>query len=175
MSVYGRCFFCDKIKHLAMSITEITNGNIESHQVCKECGEEFMGLDKKNEIDLSHINTPEELLSFIQEMSQDPCVCGTTIKDFHEHGRFGCPKCYEHFTQIMEQLVYPFHKANQHVGKRPMRQIMEKIENDPVEKLKLLKLKYAKALELEEYEKLADLKKQIDQVSSMLPSTFEDQ
>ena len=98
-----------------------------------------------------------------------------TLEEFNTHGRFGCADCYLHFEIIMEELVYPYHKAKAHVGKRPKRQLAEKLENDPVEKLKLLKLRYAKALELEEYEKLADLLKEIEDVKVLLPTTSEDQ
>lgn len=174
----GKCFFCDKLKSLPYTITENNNGNIESQQMCKECGEEYMGSKKKKEIDLSHIKTPEELLSFIQEIRQpqiEPCKCGMTLEEFNTHGRFGCSDCYLHFEIIMEKLVYPYHKAKTHVGKYPKRQLAEKLENDPVEKLKLLKLRYAKALELEEYEKLADLLKEINDVKALLPTISEDQ
>ena len=98
-----------------------------------------------------------------------------TLEEFNGHGRFGCSECYSHFEIIMEKLVYPYHKARQHVGKSPKREMAEKLENDPVEKLKFLKLKYAKALELEEYEKLADLVKEIEDVKTLLPTTSEDQ
>lgn len=128
----------------------------------------------KKELDLTHINTPEELLDFIQEIRQpqiEPCKCGMTLDDFNIHGRFECSECYSHFEIIMEQLVYPYHKARSHVGKRPKRQF----ENDPFEKLKILKLRYAKALELEEYEKLTDILKDIDDVKALLSTTSEDQ
>ena len=174
MNSLGKCFFCDKLKYLQYTITEVNNGNVESQRMCKECGEEYMGISKnKKEIDLTHIKTPEELLSFIQEIKQpkiEACKCGMTLKEFNTHGRFGCPDCYLHFEIIMEKLVYPYHKAKNHVGKRPKRQF----ENDPVEKLKLLKLRYAKVLELEEYEKLADLLKEINYVKNLLQTTSED-
>jgi len=183
----SQCFFCNKTTYTPYRITEITDGTVESYRMCKKCGDEFMSDFKKPEpkkeveLDLSHIKTPEELLGFIQNMREGldelpPCEgCGLTLKEFDKHGRFGCPKCYEHFEQRMEELVYPFHKAREHVGKRPKHQIEKEIEQDPVEKLKLLKLRYAKALELEEYEKCGDLKKQIDELSQSLSSASEDQ
>ena len=163
-----------------MQITEITNGKIESCFLCKSCGEEFMGKKKprKTELDLSYIKTPEDLLEFIQGTQKEsfpPCKCGLTLEDFDEHGRFGCPHCYDHFEQRMEQLVYPYHKGKkQHVGKRPKRQ-MEEEAKKPSEKLKLLKLRYAKALELEEYEKLSNLLEEIDDIKTLLSITFEGQ
>jgi protein arginine kinase activator len=177
MKPLGKCFFCDETKHLPYTITEVNDGNVESHQMCKECGEEYMGSKKKKEIDLTYIKTPEELLAFIQEIRQpliEPCKCGMTLKEFNTHGRFGCSECYSHFEIVMEQLVYPYHKARFHVGKHPKKQ-MEEEANKPSEKLKLLKVRYAKALELEEYEKLADLLKEIDDVKALLPTTSEDQ
>jgi replicative DNA helicase len=52
-----------------------------------------------------------------------------TNEDFEKHGRFGCPKCYDHFTEKMEQLVYPFHKGNVHTGKIPKSYLKKKCES----------------------------------------------
>jgi len=183
----NKCFLCDKITYVPFHVTEINDGKVISYHMCKQCGTEYTqdAFKQKQEpmkkLDLTHIKTPEELLNFLSGVHQapksdkEPCVCGMTIAEFDDKGKFGCAQCYEHFDEKMEELAYPWHGARQHVGKQPKRQMAELMENDPVEKLKLLKLKYAKSLELEEYEKLADLKKQIDEISPSCPSTSEDQ
>jgi len=132
-------------------------------------------------VDLSHIKTPEELLDFlgmkevtrISEETKEPCKCGLTLEEFDIHGKFGCPKCYEHFSERMEQVVYPYHGAHEHVGKYPRRQLEEKWESTPDEKTKLLKLRYAKALELEEYEKASEINEELKELLNQSPpSTF---
>jgi protein-arginine kinase activator protein McsA len=47
--------------------------------------------------------------------------------------------------------------------------MMRNIEKDPEEKMKLLKLRYAKAIELEEYEKAAEVNKEIEQLLIQSP------
>ena len=75
----------------------------------------------------------------------------------------------------MESLVYPWHNARKHTGKIPIRQMRELWMSTDEEKLKLLKLRYAKALELEEYEKLDGLQQEIDEINQSPSATSEDQ
>jgi protein arginine kinase activator len=132
-------------------------------------------------LDLSHIKTPEELLNFITGMDQpaEPqrtCTCGWMLENFDKTGRFGCPKCYETYLDKLEQLVFPYHGASQHVGKRTKYKFNRQAELDPIEKEKLLKLRLAKAIELEEYEKAVEIKKELNQLKSEhQPSTSLDQ
>lgn len=185
----NKCFFCDKITYTPFHVTEIDKDKgVSSYTMCRECGSEYLKdvyepKMKKPEPtkDLSHIKTPEELLKFLSDAQRDanplpPCVeCGLTEKEFDKAGRFGCAKCYDHFETKMESLVYPFHNAREHVGKRPMKQMRELWVSTDEEKLKLLKLRYAKALELEEYEKLDGLQQEIEEINQSLSSTSEDQ
>lgn len=182
----NKCFFCDKITYTPFHVTDIAkDGEVGSYTMCRECGSEYLKdvyePNMKNQSakkDLSHIKTPEELLKFLSDAQRDanplsPCEgCGTTEKEFDKSGKFGCTKCYDHFESKMESLVYPWHNAREHIGKQPKRQMRERWMSTDEEKLKFLKLQYAKALELEEYEKLDGLQQEINQVPS---STSEDQ
>lgn len=174
-----KCFQCNKFTYTPYHVTEITKEKVYTYDLCKKCGEHITEVgNKEQKVDLSHIKTPEELLDFMAEglkslMSKEepkpPCPgCGLTIEEFDMKGRFGCSKCYEHFTERMEQLVFPYHKANQHVGKR-----LKKLPTTIDEKRKLLKLKMAKAIELEEYEKAAEIKIELDSLLDPPPSSVD--
>ncbi len=183
----NKCFFCDKITYTPFHITDIEkDGNINLYAMCKTCGSEYLKdvynpKMKNTEINLNHIKTPEDLLKFLADAQRSisplsPCSgCGLTEENFDKAGKFGCVKCYDHFESKMENLVYPFHNAREHMGKHPKKLLKEKWTSTSEEKLKLLKLKYAKALELEEYEKLDTLQKDIDEINQSLSSTSEDQ
>lgn len=159
-------------------ITEVNkDGSIESHNMCEKCGEAYMKnletteplASESQNLDITHIKTPEELLDFlanIRAKKAPPCECGMSDEEFEKDGKFGCPNCYFHFKGKMDELVFPFHNANHHVGKKPKRAYIEAMMNDPVEKKKLLKLRLAKSLELEEYEKAAEIKKELDAIIS---------
>lgn len=171
------CYFCNKLKYTPFEITEVEGGQAtETLYCCKQCGESYVEsmFNKKTattqKVELSTISTPQQLVDFISGLSVVPktqmpaCSCGMTENEFDTFGRMGCAKCYDHFSEKMDNLVYPYHGANKHTGKAPKNRALK----EPQEKLKLLKLLYAKALELEEFEKLPDLKRQIEEVTKSL-------
>ena len=168
----NKCFFCNQSIPTPIHITEVNDdGTLESIKVCENCGVKYMVNDSNESskiVDMSDIKTPEDLLEFIEDLGfgkvkAAPCTaCGLTEKEFDKTGRFGCPECYGHFKDKMEELVFPYHKNREHVGKKPKRSRLEKLMEDPIEKEKILKLRYAKALELEDYEKAGELKKQLN-------------
>ena len=165
---FMKCHICKTIKHTPYQVTELDKEKtVKSFKVCKKCREKYMqnSKQKSNELNLTEIITPEQLIGFLTEVvkkQEKTCSCGMTETEFDIEGRFGCSKCYELFDDKMQILVYPYHAANEHVGKVPKQLKANKINNDPIEKEKFLKLNYAYAIELEEYEKAALIKKQLD-------------
>lgn len=180
-----KCFQCNKFTHTPIHVTEISKDkSVYTYDLCKKCGNKLMDAEKTEKIDLSHIKTPEQLLDFMaagiqsmlpKEPPKPPCPgCGLTIEEFDTKGRFGCAKCYGHFTERMEQLVFPYHKANSHVGKIPKKYMSDLCNSSVEEKRKLLKLKMAKAIELEEYENAAQIKIELQALETP-PSSSEGQ
>lgn len=45
--------------------------------------------------------------------------CKTRLSDFLETGYVGCSECYKLFSKDVMGLIYNFHKAAKHTGKRP--------------------------------------------------------
>ena len=45
--------------------------------------------------------------------------CGLTPADFKEHGRLGCPKCYETFEGKLSSVIHKLHRGDSHLGKVP--------------------------------------------------------
>lgn len=171
-----KCFICNKTTATPYSITDVTSDSkVLSYECCKACGDKLMSealkshQTKTEKLDLTHLQTPEQLLEFITGMQKElesvlkpPCPnCGLTAIELDKHGRFGCPKCYEHFTEIMDQLVYPYHKAKEHVGKIPKNYVQRICESNVEEKVKFLKLKLAQAIELEKFEQAAEIKREL--------------
>jgi protein arginine kinase activator len=174
------CCFCKKNTYTPITITDVLpDGTSEVRYCCKDClkikseelekGNPFSATVKK--IDLSKIVTPEQLFEILsgKKFEKKPCVCGLTTEEFDRDGKFGCPNCYSHFSEKIQELVLPFHKAKQHFGKRPSRMLMEKSISDPIEREKILKLRYAKALELEDYESCGKIVKELAEIKKLLP------
>lgn len=187
---FGRCFFCNKLTPIVFHITEIEKTNIEAVDLCSKCGHEYMKSltapkepslkPKKPTVNLQHIKTAEDLISFLGSLAtpkktippHEPCPnCGMTLEMFDKTGRMGCPKCYDHFQILVERVICPYHNATEHVGKRPKHMIQKRMEDDPVEKMKLLKLRLAKAIELEEYERAAEINEEIKQLAALSSSS----
>jgi protein arginine kinase activator len=161
-----KCFLCEKKKFCPIHVTENNNGKWESFDLCPDCANQYFYEPPKQKkvVDLTDVETPEQLIDFIsahQVETKPPCPqCGTTLKGFDEKGRFGCVKCYDHFAERMEELVYPYHDgARKHEGKIPK----SLLHND---KEKILKLRLAKAVEIENYEWAAEIKRELDDFNS---------
>lgn len=46
-------------------------------------------------------------------------VCGLTAELFREHGRLGCPACYDAFRDMLSPLFRTLHRGLVHAGKKP--------------------------------------------------------
>lgn len=109
--------------------------------------------------------------------------CGTTVDDIIKTGRFGCAKCYNYFQQEVSMILPRCQAGPRHVGKVPKRwkEEQDKLRAekakeqeqqravaeeamDVAERIRLLKLKMAKAVEVENYEVAGVLKKKIEEL-----------
>lgn len=180
----NKCITCGDLTHTPVHITQINDdGSVEMLHMCNRCGDEYINqlnqsgpatleATMPDTIDLNHISSPQELIDFITNLGikqdakpiKEPCSCGLTEEEFDKSGRFGCQHCYTHFSEKMEELVFPFHQAKFHEGKKPKRHYVESLMQDPIEKEKILKLRYAKALELENYEQAKIIKDQLNEL-----------
>lgn len=169
-----KCFFCNKLRFAAYHVTDISpNGEIETYDMCKTCGWEYVKdaynadqpqpkKEKPEMPEMPEIKTPLDLLAFLMGVKASPkktivCECGMDDVEFQKHGKFGCPKCYDTFQEYVERFVYPYHQADEHVGKLPRHQLRKETEASPEEMVKFLKLQLAKAIEVENYEEAAKI------------------
>lgn len=185
IKAFNTCFFCTKFKRTPYHVTQLAHGFAVGIDLCEKCGGHYYeavlqqcaeaqtAKQTTDVLDLTHIQTPEDLLLFLSGRREESpvvtCDCGWTSAEFDKVGRMGCSKCYDTFKDRIERLVFPYHGASEHVGKRPRNQWLATLMNDPVERAKILRLQYAKALEMEQYEKAAVIKQELDQFSGSSP------
>ncbi len=51
--------------------------------------------------------------------STETCArCGSSLKDFHETGRLGCPDCWRTFEIPLRDLLRRLHGSTHHLGER---------------------------------------------------------
>jgi protein arginine kinase activator len=86
-------------------------------------------------------------------------VCGMTFAKFRETGRLGCPNDYEVFRTELKPLLENIHGNLRHVGKVPKR-----LPVDARRQTELIKLRQEiqQAVAIEDYERAAKLRDQID-------------
>jgi protein arginine kinase activator len=96
-----------------------------------------------------------------------PCgFCGLSFKEFRDSGRLGCPNCWSAFEPQLRALLRRIHGSTQHVGKvylSPDPSISERAM-----RLERLRRKLDRAVELEDFERAAELR---DQIRALEPPT----
>lgn len=173
----NKCSFCYQITYTPVHVTEIrSDKSLDLMDLCTSCAAEYQEslaklCSQKNPQSLTEVKSTSQLLTFISGMKIQPltpCKCGWTERDFQKTGRMGCSACYDHFKEKAQSILFKYHGAKKHIGKIPTQKLQAKIMEDPRESLKTLKLQYARALELEEYEKMSDLNRQIIELEQRL-------
>jgi len=88
-----------------------------------------------------------------------PCpACGVSLMEITQTGRAGCPECYRHFSQRLNQHIRRIHGPAAHTGRIPKSAGGQIIQKRRVSELR--KALHA-AVERQEYEKCAELRDEI--------------
>ncbi|MCX7714912.1 MAG: UvrB/UvrC motif-containing protein [Clostridia bacterium] len=85
-------------------------------------------------------------------------VCKRTYEDFQKTGKLGCSKCYEAFRVPISSVLRQIHSNASHMGKIPSRCESSLKKKRMYENLKQ---QLAEAVKNENYEKAAQLHKQL--------------
>lgn len=129
--------------------------------LCKECAEQQHLLVGK-ELQISaivQIMVNKFGGETAEKLSRLTCpACGIHYTEFRTQGRLGCPHDYEAFRTGLVPLLERIHRKTVHVGKRPR----QRPRATPAEVLELRK-QLAAAIQLESYERAAELRDLIRQ------------
>ena len=112
---------CNKAR--VYKITELTNGKVESLELCLDCAASYLKKDKSKKVKElpSHLKIMDLLqhLGITNHSSENPCPkCGSTFNDLMESQKVGCANCYDHFNQELNLIIKVAQKgATQHTGK----------------------------------------------------------
>jgi protein arginine kinase activator len=153
------CERCQK-QPAEVHLTTIHNDEMATVHLCSACADE-QGIGATA--------APAPLADFLAQIGQsaedaapsgEPCpYCGTASEDFRRSGRLGCPECYAHFEGQLRGLLRRVHGSTQHVGKLYLSEAIE--ADDRFARLRSLRLRLDRAVELEDFEAAADLRDQI--------------
>lgn len=165
---------CDKCKKrkATVHITEIVNDQETQLHLCEQCVK-MKGLEMQQHFSIA------DLLSELVDLPQDIAVkkehiklncpsCGMSYADFKNIGRFGCARCYDAFRRALYPLFKKIHGTSRHMGNAPERVSHSKagikgtdMDLSYEEQVNGLKVRLAKAIELEEFEEAAMLRDKI--------------
>ena len=146
-----QCSHCTK--PATIHLTQIVNNKIHKVDLCEDCP------FKKGVTDPEGFSLADFILKPPAELISESLIqcesCGMTPSDFKKTGRFGCPDCYETFSDILEPMLKNMHKDSVHCGKVPAAAIARISRKRRLEQLHSdLKL----AIEAENYEEAARIR-----------------
>lgn len=75
----------------------------------------------------------QEKLFFSEDLTCKRCK--TRLSDLLETGYVGCADCYKLFEKDLTQMLYDFHKAVKHTGKKPEKVVSKALKQQEIEKL----------------------------------------
>ena len=159
-----KCQICSK-NDANIVFTQIINNEKIIMQICTDCA-------KDKGITVEILNEPPQIVPLagimkgILEKEGAETIpdltcseCGLTFAEFKKSGRFGCDKCHEAFGNHITSLLKQIHGLARHEGKEP--QVLSG-EVDTKKQLRDLRKKLKRLIELEEYEKAADIRDKIN-------------
>lgn len=105
-----------KEREATVHFTEIMNGRVQKHHLCKECAAqmEMMGY-ASNEVPFVKLLTGMLAAGQTQEQGENPLQyvrcpkCGMTYEEFTRVGKFGCAECIDVFGPLIGDHMKKLH------------------------------------------------------------------
>ena len=94
--------------------------------------------------------------------------CGLSIEDLRRHGRLGCERCYEVFSEPLAEMLEHMHGATEHVGRLPAAAESSPTPSKESRKSRLMELRSELecAIKDEAYERAAGLRDELRELST---------
>ena len=91
--------------------------------------------------------------------------CLTSAKDFLENGLLGCPRCYDSFSELIQDCISVKQLKLTHRGKMPIRLFQRKKLKKDIDQMRQI---YQKCLEKENYEEAYGVARRLKRLESYL-------
>lgn len=163
------CDSCGSEKPV-IHLTQIVDNEMKTLHLCEKCAAE-KGLETATVPD----NFP--LTDILSQMGEEEpqaeatgaptscSFCGLEFHEFRESGRLGCPHCWSSFEGHLRGLLRRIHGGTQHLGKVYLSPDPTASERE--RRLDGLKRKLQRAVELEDFERAAQIR---DEIRHLEPS-----
>lgn len=154
-------------------LTQIVDNEMRTLHLCEKCA-------AAKGVEGSSVPENFPLSDFLAQMGDEgaqrpgtegvapaPCgFCGLTFRDFRETGRLGCPHCWTSFEPHLRGLLRRIHGGTQHIGKVYLSP--DPSASDREKRLEGLRRKLERAIELEDFERAAELR---DRIRALEPTS----
>ena len=87
----------------------------------------------QNDLDKMKETLAQDKLLFAEDLTCKRCK--TRLSDLLETGYVGCADFYKLFDNDIKKMLYDFHKAIKHTGKRPERVVSKALKQQEIDKL----------------------------------------
>ncbi len=166
---------CEKCKKRTATVfyNENINGQARSYSLCGECAAKLREKGDLQDV-TSMIDSFADPFSVLHNdlfgglfgipvlknaPAEKKCPnCASTYSEIAEHGKVGCPSCYETFRAELAGLIGSVHGTTTHTGNVPSRHRAKKARD---EELKRLRSELQNAVTKENYEQAAALRDEI--------------
>lgn len=157
------CDHCEN-QEAVLHLTQIVDNEMSTFHLCEDCAAE-QGLEpgmQSSDVPLTDFiaqmgkSLPEESVEDAGACS----YCGLTPEGFKKTGRLGCSHCYVTFEPHLRNLIRRIHGGTQHVGKVYLPPDPSRAERE--KRLEGLRRKLDKAVEVEDFERAAQIRDQIN-------------
>lgn len=168
------CDVCQS-QNASIYLTQIVEGDMKKVNLCDSCAKETGVTDpvgfKLTDM-LKGVGTETKSGSAVVPDGSKCAHCGFTQSDFKKTGRFGCSRCYEVFSDGLDNLLEAMHRHTMHTGKVPSRfsgntQITER-------RLDELNAHLEASVNAEDYEEAAKLRDAIVELESKFKASSAD-
>ncbi len=161
---------CDKCgKPSVYHSTLIVNGVSQTTNLCRDCAiKEGVFTTEPTSLFDDMFSAFADFLPFEKVADVNCPVCKTSLREFKNTNRLGCPNCYEAFRDEVSAIIkriapYSMHKQE------GLKDLINKKESKPVskqDKITALREEMKIAVREERYEDAAKLKKKIQKLES---------
>lgn len=161
-----KCQSCGK-KEATVRYVENINGKKQEMHLCINCA------NKLGFADFSDMFSPmfSTIPSFFEDLTlqeEQKCPsCGYTFKNYADTGLFGCPDCYDTFSNRLDEIFLKLHGKNRHPKFVSKKTSIENISEKKVNKddeIEDLKNQLSVLVKNEEYEKAAIIRDRIKEI-----------
>jgi len=169
-----KCDICGS-NEAVIHIKQETGSEAVELYLCEECAAARGITGDSEDVDLSVTNLLTALVDTKdtgQESDKKKACprCGMTMQRFKREGRLGCNECYSTFSKEIGRILGKMYGRSHHRGKYPKRLLAYKTFLVEIEKLKK---QLDRAVKQENYEKAAQLRDRIREMTGSVHDGFQ--